>query len=376
MELIDRIQEILKDKDKKGISFIGDNSKGKTYIMEECVENLKEKYKVIYIPENCQNLNIRDHNENIISNLNGIKTKAELRRLSRVYADRIPEKRGDSGNIQKAQEEDLESTIISQLLAENTPEELIKFFEEKLNFRLDLTKVPMEISIANENFSKLTSSGYKAMIRIAAEIYFYLFENKDKQENLLIFIDEIDAKFYWKNRQKYFRYLEAFIRDTFNQKNIYFIISSHMSETIANLSEGYSIMKVLETKDGSIKYKEYQSNDFLNQEQVDRIIFDKNTEIFKESENLDELKKLYFILLKSNINFKYVKKNTIFFSDMYIFYNEQSNHFCISKNTQPDKIDVDININSKKNYNLIYYSKLSLKEKIIFNSIKQLLGWR
>lgn len=109
------------------------------------------------------------------------------------------------------------------------------------------------------------------MIRIASEIYLYLNEEPNKEEKILIFIDEIDSKFYWTNREKYFSRLSSFILKEFPQKTIKFVISTHMSETISKLPEGYSIIKFLDAKDE--KYKEYHSNDFLNLEQVERISF-------------------------------------------------------------------------------------------------------
>lgn len=357
MELKERITKIFEN--KKGIAFVGDNSKGKTYIMEEMVECYKNDVKIIYIPESCQNLDVINHNENINGIQFGkIKKVTALRELKNIYEDRLPERDEKNKAIKKPQKQDEEATIIAKRLTETTPKELIDFFKNKLEFQLDFNKTPLEIKIKDYEYSKLTSSGYKAMIRIVSEIFFYLTEIPE--ENILIVIDEIDAKFYWTNREKYFKVLEKFIRDTFSNKNIKFMISTHMSETITNLSEGYSIIKILNTKNNNIEYLEYESNDFLNQDQVNRIIFDKNTEVFKESKALLNLKKLYFIILKNNIRISSIEFNNF------------------SINIKYDRIDIISSYNF--NYNLkveldaqtILLSELSLKEKVLFNSIVQL----
>lgn len=375
MILLEKIENIILNSNskKKGIALIGDNSGGKTYIMEACVNKLKSEYKIIYIPESFQDLDITNHTENIGDNTGVFNKKTELTSLRRIYENRISQKIDGSSRTQHVQKIDDEAITISKILAETKPENLLKFFDEKLNFNLDFSKVPMEISISNQSMSILTSSGYKAMIRIASEIFFYMSEDIEDKEKVLIFIDEIDSKFYWTNREKYFKYLEEFIRGQFKNKEILFIISSHMSETVANLPEGYSIIKMFAKKGEDIEYKEYESNDFLNQEQIDRIIFDKTTEVFQESENLIILKNLYFNILKNkHINHNWIHTNTISIENISYVYANFSNSITIRKhqfnyNCYINNISISIDI--------IYYNNLSIKERIIFNSIKQLLGW-
>ncbi|MGL5057686.1 MAG: hypothetical protein ACRC6A_10015 [Fusobacteriaceae bacterium] len=364
MILFEKIENIISNSNntKKGIAFIGDNSGGKTYIMEACVNKLKSEYKIIYIPENCQDLDVINHTESIGDNTRVFSKKTELTSLKKIYENRISQKIDGSPRIQHAQKIDDEAIIISKILAETNPENLLKFFDEKLNFNLDFSKVPMEISISNQPMSILTSSGYKAMIKIASEIFFYMSENVEHKEKVLIFIDEIDSKFYWTNREKYFKYLEEFIRGQFKNKEILFIISSHMSETVANLPEGYSIIKMFAKKGEDIEYKEYESNDFLNQEQIDRIIFDKTTEVFKESENLIILKNLYFNIIKNkHMNHNWTK-DAISIENISYIYTIFGNSITIIKDYC-------------YSYDIMYYNNLSIKERIIFNSIKQLLGW-
>lgn len=374
MILLEKIENIISNSNstKKGIALIGDNSGGKTYIMEACVNKLKSEYKIIYIPESFQDLDVTNHTENIGDNTGVFSNKkTELTSLKRIYENRISQKIDGSPRTQHVQKIDDEAITISKILAETKPENLLKFFDEKLNFNLDFSKVPMEISISNQPMSILTSSGYKAMIRIASEIFFYMSEDIEYKEKILIFIDEIDSKFYWTNREKYFKYLEEFIRRQFKNKEILFIISSHMSETVANLPEGYSIIKMFAKKGEDIEYKEYESNDFLNQEQIDRIIFDKTTEVFKESENLILLKSLYFNIIKNKYT-NYNWANTISIENISYTYISSENSIIIKKYLLHYNYFFT---NTLISIIRISYNELSVKERVIFNSIKQLLGW-
>lgn len=142
----------------------------------------------------------------------------------------------------------------------------------------------------------LTSSGYKAMIRIVTEIYMSINKMNENRKNdkIIVFIDEIDAKLYWENREFFLNELYYFITNIF--EDVKFIISTHMPETVASAPEGFSIIKFLHGEE--ITFKEYHSEDFLTIDQVEKVIFDKNKSIIKESESLKRLKEIYFECLK------------------------------------------------------------------------------
>ncbi len=328
--------------DRKGIALLGYNSTGKTYCTEYFLKKLNGK-NLIYLPEYLQSMEtiqkvgIFNQNQN-----------TNLRKLTDILEDRIYELKNDENRRQRMY--DVEYETIVNIIFNDTS--LIKFFEENLKFKLYLEALDKElpdgdkclyIELEGREKQKLTSSGYKSMLRISTEIFFSLKQIKNGE--VYLFIDEIDSKLDWKNREIFFCNLYNFLKYNFKNLDLNFIISTHMPEMIFNLPENFSIFKFLNSSE--FDNKVYCSNDFINVEQVERILFDKIDSFIRESQNLKELKKIYFGCLKCTKNQS--KKICQFNTDNFNYRNEKCDY-----NELPAKL------------------VLSSKEIIIYNAILSL----
>lgn len=287
-----------------GYVLVGGNSLGKTYSMEKTLNLLYKECSnnLIYLPEYMQDIDV-DIDVEAESSFSLTQTIPDtLREISKITEERI------SGR----QEEDEEKKSVSKFILkhliqgkENGHDVLNNFFKDVFKFELYWDNEIKIKFLSQTNLAHLTSSGYKAIIRITTELYMSINQiiKKNVNERIIVFIDEIDAKLYWENREFFFYELYNFITKTFRERTINFILSTHMPETVANIPEGFSIIKFLAGEE--ITFKEYNSEDFLTIEQVEKVIFDKNKSIIKESETLKRLKKIYFECLKCEKQYCY-----------------------------------------------------------------------
>lgn len=326
---------------RKGIALLGYNSTGKTYCTEYFLKKLNGK-NLIYLPEYLQSMEtvfkveIFDETENL-----------SLRKLEDILEDRLYELKNEENRRQKMY--DVEYETIIKIIFNDV--RLINFFKEKLKFNLYLEALDKElpdgdkclyIEFEGREKQRLTSSGYKSILRITTELFFSL--KQIKSGEVYLFIDEIDSKLDWKNRENFFCNLYDFLIENFKNLKLNFIISTHMPETIVNLPENFSIFKFLNTSE--FDNKVYCSNDFINVEQVERILFDKIDSIIKESQDLKRLKEIYFGCLKCS--------------------KHQSKKICQSTYSFN-------NLNERCDYNELPIKLfLSTKEIIIYNAILSL----
>ena len=307
-----------------GAIFVGKNSDGKTSMLKELTKCYSGNNKqVLYIPENIKTLETQLV-EGIIE-----QTSQPLKNIEE-FLDEVLTTTNDpnKGNI-------------SYVLKDNQDEKIFEFFKNKLGFELFFQKGSLEIKRKDKNkIEELTSTGYKLMIRVSSEIYFYL-KTFNKNENIYILVDEIDDKLYWENSQKFFRELFLFLFQDY--PNIKFMFSTNIAESLytvpkkfGNLDLNFKIIKFYQNENLEINYFDYDSRDFFTNNAIDKIIFDKNDLLIPPSAHFVKLETLYKTCLKCQ------KTNCIS-----CYYYEKFNEFNLSE--------------------------LTIKEQILYQSIKELI---
>lgn len=278
------------------------NSDGKTKILKELAQSYyKGKFQCIYIPEYIKDLDTDidldtdldtdDKEEKGVISNTGVKK--DLTKISEILDERIYGQKND----------ELRGTI-PHLLNENKESPIFNFFKDKLKFQLLFdTDGSLKIKRNEKRTSeKLTSTGFKLMIRITAEIYFYL-KSFIPSETTYILVDEIDDKLYWDNRSIFFKELFKFLKINF--PNIKFIFSTNMPESIYslprklnNINLNFKIVKIFQNENSIISYQSYDSSDFLTENSIDKVIFDKKTTFIDKSENYKKLEEIYMSCFK------------------------------------------------------------------------------
>lgn len=269
-----------------GAIFVGKNSDGKTSMLKALTEYYFNNNKqVLYIPENIKTLE------------------------TQLVAGIIEQTSQPLKNIEEFLDEVLTTTNdpnkenISYILKDNQNEKIFEFFKNRLGFELFFKEGSLEIKRKDKKkIEELTSTGYKLMIRVSAEIYFYL-KTFNKDENIYILVDEIDDKLYWENSQKFFRELFLFLVQDY--PNIKFIFSTNIAESlytvpkkVGNLDLNFKIIKFYQNENLEINYFDYDSRDFFTNNAIDKIIFDKNNLLIPPSDIFKELETLYKTCLK------------------------------------------------------------------------------
>ncbi|MEG0237523.1 hypothetical protein [Cetobacterium sp.] len=284
--LIERLKN--KIEGVNGVVLAAGNSDGKTRILKELAQSYyDDRLQCIYIPEYIKDL------ETDLGGLFDTGEKKELEKPFILLADRLTTKRND----------DIKGTIV-HMLKKNQESPIFKFFKDKLKFELSFDEDGNIKIKRNKKRVKeeLTSTGFKLMIRITAEIYFYLMLF-DNSKTTYILVDEIDDKLYWNNRSIFFKELFKFLEPNF--PNIKFIFSTNMPESIyslprkvKNTNVEFKIVKIYQDEDSIISYQSYDSSDFLTENSIDKVIFDKKTTFINKSENYKELEKIYMYCFK------------------------------------------------------------------------------
>lgn len=140
-----------------------------------------------------------------------------------------------------------------------------------------------------------------------------------------IFLDETDDSLDYGYRSKFIKLLED-IKELKNS-DAHIVMVTHCAETLFNLPQNYKILKIINKKE----IKEYYSQDFTSKTQLEKVIFNKGNRNIYISEEMKSLIQFY--------------KNIL---------GEKSENF------NSIKMEVE---------NSFEYNKLSIKEKIIYNSI-------
>lgn len=291
--LIKRLKNKIEDVD--GVVLAAGNSDGKTKILKELAQSYyDDKFQCIYIPEYIKDLEID------LGGLfdTGYKKTIIIDDIIEILEERLENQKNDN----------LKKTIL-HLLKENQDNPIFKFFKDKLKFEL-LFDQGGSVKIKRNDKKvpeELTSTGFKLMIRITAEIYFYL-RLFDNSKTTYILVDEIDDKLYWNNRSIFFKELFKFLEPNF--PNIKFIFSTNMPESIyslprkvKNTNVEFKIVKIYQDEDSIISYQSYDSSDFLTENSIDKVIFDKSSTFIEKSENYILLEKIYKICLKCKKKF-------------------------------------------------------------------------
>lgn len=309
--------------------FIGKNSEGKTRLLNNLAkEYYKNNEQVIYIPE---------HIKNLVTSLVAEQDSA---------VSPFEETPHNLPNIKINLEEYLETrndTLADELLyilRKSKDEIIYEFFKNNLGFEL-IFKPDGEVWIKRKEKKIeeiLTSAGFKLMIRISYEIYSYL-QTFDPKEKTYILVDEIDDKLYWDKRIIFFKELFIFLKEKFN--NIIFIFSTNMPDILYSLPKDYKIkiIKLLQDENLILNFESYDANDFLTPYSIDKIIFNKSaTPFIEKSSSFQKLEKIYKYFLQYDNSFP---------STTFEDYKTEFNN--INRNT------------------------LTIKEKIIYDAIKELI---
>lgn len=269
-----------------GAIFVGKNSDGKTSMLKELTKYyLKDNKQVLYIPENIKTLDTQ-----LIEGV--FESPSESLKNIEEFLDEVLTTTNDPNE-----------KSISYILKDNRSEQIFEFFKNKLGFELFFRKGSLEIKRKDKNkIEELTSTGYKLMIRVSSEIYFYL-KTFNKNEDIYILVDEIDDKLYWENSQKFFRELFLFLFQDYPK--IKFIFSTNIAESLytvpkkfGNLDLNFKIIKFYQNENLEINYFDYDSRDFFTNTAIDKIIFDKNDLLIPPSSYFVKLETLYKTCLK------------------------------------------------------------------------------
>lgn len=269
-----------------GAIFVGKNSDGKTSMLKELTKYYVNNNKqVLYIPENIKDLETQLV-EGVIE-----QTSQPLKNIEE-FLDEVLTTTNDPNKEN-----------ISYILKDNQSEKIFKFFRNKLGFELFFQGGNLKIKRKDKNkIEELTSTGYKLMIRVSSEIYFYL-KTFNKEQNIYILVDEIDDKLYWENSQKFFRELFLFLFKDY--PNIKFIFSTNIAESLytvpkrfEDLDLNFKIIKFYQNKNLEMNYFDYDSRDFFTNNTIDKIIFDKNDLLISPSVHFIKLETLYKTCLK------------------------------------------------------------------------------
>lgn len=341
MEVWEKVKNDIVWPDIDGIAVTAGNSEGKTETLKNLAEIFRDQgSQVLYIPEYIKDLDTDIENDSGLVSTGEGKT---LKKLEHILEERLSSEKND----------DLKGTI-SYLLKEEREHEknlIFDFFKDKLKFQL-FFKDGIEIKRSGKvKPEKLTSTGYKLMIRITAELYFYL-EKIDKDRTTYIFVDEIDDKLDWKNRNLFFKELFIFLKKNF--PNIKFIFSTNMPESIYTLPQKierkevkFKIIKIFQDENTIMKSESYDASDFLTTHSIDKIIFGKIDSFIEKSDNYKELEDCYKKCLSC------------------------SNSSCTS-NSYPRILCNNNNYYYSDFYQKIFRGQLTVKEKILYDAITEL----
>lgn len=269
-----------------GAIFVGKNSDGKTNVLKNLTKYYSDNCEqVLYIPENIKTL----ETDLVVGTFEHSTTP--LMEIKKFIEEVL------------TTNNDPNKENISYILKDNQEEKIFDFFKNKLGFELLFHEGNLKIKRKGKNREEeLTSTGYKLMIRVSAEIYFYL-KNFEKDKNIYILVDEIDDKLYWENSQKFFHELFLFLFEDY--QNIKFIFSTNMAESLytipkrfQNLDLNFKIIKFYQNENLEINYFDYDSRDFFTNNAIDKIIFDKNDILIPPSITFMKLETLYKTCLK------------------------------------------------------------------------------
>ena len=239
---------------------VGENTSGKSKIIKEVVKKLKENSVLVYFIDSC--------NRNIITKRSELFDTFEKLDIKLVVEERLKDQNfnkidifdGDSG-----------TEIALNEILQNF--ELYKeLFKEILNIKLEKKKEEIEglddlideeeIYVDGENLN-IASDSQHAMMSILMEVNF-AYQRGCK----IIFIDEFDINLDYKNSSNFINKLKEKYHDA------RFVIAAHSIYTVLNI-ESFDVLKILKKYnivDENICIN-FDSRDLDNVEIIDRKIF-------------------------------------------------------------------------------------------------------
>lgn len=217
--MLSNLKEIILNNKNKNWIIIGDNSSGKSELLKNIIEEIKEQVYFIDSVNRYFDINIiylsKDERPYNISSLDIVNTRI----LDRYH--NLKDSFGQSEHIERfypLYEEELKKLVKGFLKID------LEIVREEFNKAFGSSEPKVKINGREIELS----SGYQAVVRMFSELALYCEHLKGKG---VIVIDEIDEFL----SPKYSAKILAFLIETFPENN--FIISTHSSNLIANSSD-------------------------------------------------------------------------------------------------------------------------------------------